>query len=87
MCIRDSTKYVVTIVGKTWDFHATEVLRVTLEENLEMIFETVKYFTDRGRTVIYDCEHFFDGFKANAEYAAKTICAAATGGSPRRAAP
>ena len=72
---------VVTIVGKTWDFHVTEVLRVSLQENLDMIAETVEYLHSRGRQVFYDAEHFFDGFAANPEYAAETILAAARAGA------
>jgi 2-isopropylmalate synthase len=72
---------VVTIVGKTWDFHVTEVLRVSLQENLDMIAETVGYLASRGREVFYDAEHFFDGFAANPEYAAQTIQAAAQAGA------
>src|SRR5262245_40744056 len=72
---------VVTIVGKTWDFHVTDVLRVTLQENLDMIAETVGYLASQGREVFYDAEHFFDGFKANPEYAAQTILAAARAGA------
>jgi 2-isopropylmalate synthase len=72
---------VVTIVGKTWDFHVTEVLRVSLQENLDMIAETVDYLQSRGREVFYDAEHFFDGFAANPEYAAETILAAARAGA------
>ncbi|MCA9269756.1 MAG: citramalate synthase, partial [Planctomycetales bacterium] len=72
---------VITIVGKTWDFHATEVLRVSLEENLDMIRESVACCVERGREVIYDAEHFFDGWKANPSYAAKTVQAAAEGGA------
>src|SRR5262245_43752011 len=56
---------VVTIVGKTWDFHVTEVLRVSLQENLDMIYETVAYLRSQGRDVFYDAEHFFDGAVAN----------------------
>ncbi len=72
---------VVTIVGKTWDFHVTEVLRVSLQENLAMIAETVEYLVSRGRQVFYDAEHFFDGYAANPEYAAETILAAARAGA------
>lgn len=72
---------VCTVVGKTWDFHVTEVLNVSLEENLAMIRESVAFLAGCGREVIYDAEHFFDGFKANPEYAAKTIAAAAEGGA------
>ncbi|MEM9185824.1 MAG: citramalate synthase [Planctomycetota bacterium] len=74
---------VVTIVGKTSDFHVAEVLRVSEQENLDMIAETVAYFVGQGRDVIYDAEHFFDGWKANAAYAAKTIRAAADAGAVR----
>ncbi len=77
----DSQAPVVTIVGKTSDFHVTEVLRVSLEENLAMIRETIAYLRSMGRDVIYDAEHFFDGWKANPDYARKTIQAAAEGGA------
>jgi 2-isopropylmalate synthase len=72
---------VITIVGKTHDFHVTDILRVSLEENLAMIRETVAYFRELGRDVIYDAEHFFDGWKANPEYARQTIQAAVEGGA------
>jgi 2-isopropylmalate synthase len=72
---------VVTIVGKTWDFHVTEVLRISLQENLDMIAETVEFLASRGRTVFYDAEHFFDGWAANPEYAAQAILAAAKAGA------
>jgi 2-isopropylmalate synthase len=77
----DSGAKTLTIVGKTSAFHATEVLRVSLEENLAMISETVKYLCDEGREVIYDAEHFFDGWKLDPEYAAKTVRAAAQAGA------
>lgn len=77
----ESKAPVVTIVGKTSDFHVNEVLRVSLEENLAMIRETIAYLREMGRDVIYDAEHFFDGWKANAEYARKTIQAAVEGGA------
>ncbi|MEQ8789207.1 MAG: citramalate synthase [Pirellulaceae bacterium] len=72
---------VCTVVGKTWDFHATEVLRVSLEENLAMIRDSVAFLVAQGCEVIYDAEHFFDGWKANPDYAAQTIAAAAEGGA------
>ena len=72
---------VVTIVGKTWDFHVTEVLRVSLQENLDMIGETIEFLAAQGREVFYDAEHFFDGWQANPEYAAETILAAARAGA------
>ena len=71
---------VCTVVGKTWDYHATEVLRVTLEENLEMIADSVAFLRRHG-DVIYDAEHFFDGWKANPAYAARTLQAAAQAGA------
>lgn len=77
----DSQAPVITIVGKTSDFHATEVLGVSLEENLAMIRDTVSYLCEQGREVIYDAEHFFDGWKANPDYAAQTIQAAAEAGA------
>src|SRR5690606_13358929 len=72
---------VCTVVGKTWDLHVSEVLRVDLDENLAMIRDSVGYLRSEGRRVIYDAEHFFDGYKANAEYALKTIRAAAEAGA------
>ena len=75
------TPSTITIVGKTSDFHVTEVLRVSLEENLAMIADSVRYLREHGREVIYDAEHFFDGWKANPEYALKTIQAAAEAGA------
>ena len=63
--LRDAQTPYVTIVGKTWDLHATEVLGVSLQENLDMIAESVAYLTGLGQKVIYDAEHFFDGTAAN----------------------
>lgn len=72
---------IVTVVGKTWDFHVTEVLRVSLQENLDMIAETIEHLARQGREVFYDAEHFFDGFAANPEYARQTLLAAAQAGA------
>ena len=72
---------VVTIFGKSWDFHVTEVFRTSLKENLQMIDETVDYLKSKRLEVIYDAEHFFDGFKANPEYAIKTLQQAARAGA------
>src|SRR3954465_13671285 len=77
----DSGMPVLTIVGKTWDMHVTEVLRTTLEENLAMIEESARFLSTQGREVIYDAEHFFDGFKASPDYAMKTLAAALKGGA------
>lgn len=71
---------VVTIFGKSWDLHVTEVLRTTMEENLRMIRATVAYLKQHGKEVVYDAEHFFDGYKANPEYALATLQAAIMGG-------
>lgn len=71
----------ITIVGKTSAFHVEEVLRVSFEENLDMIRDSVQCLVDEGREVIYDCEHFFDGWKLNPEYAKQTIKAAAEAGA------
>jgi 2-isopropylmalate synthase len=72
---------VVTIFGKTWDLHVTEVLRTSMAENLRMIRATVAYLRRHGKEVVYDAEHFFDGFKANPEYALATLQAAIIGGA------
>jgi len=72
---------VITLVGKTSAFHVTEVLRVSLEENLAMIADSVRYLREAGREVIYDAEHFFDGWKLDPEYALKTVRAAAEAGA------
>jgi 2-isopropylmalate synthase len=64
---------VVTIVAKSWDFHVTEVLRVSLDDNLKMVSDTVKYLKSKGREVILDAEHFFDGYKNNSRYALKVL--------------
>ncbi|MCA9260782.1 MAG: citramalate synthase [Planctomycetales bacterium] len=81
IALLESQAPVLTIVGKTWDFHATEVLGVSLDENVAMIGDTVRFLREQGREVIYDAEHFFDGWKANPEYAARTIKAAAAAGA------
>ncbi len=72
---------VITIVGKTWDLHVTEVLRVSLEENLAMISDSIAYAKSEGREVIYDAEHCFDGWRANADYAVQTWKAAVAAGA------
>ncbi len=63
----------IAVFGKSWDFQVTDILKTTLEENLRMIQDTVKFFKDHGRTVVYDAEHFFDGYHANPEYAMETL--------------
>ncbi|HWL07568.1 MAG TPA: citramalate synthase [Planctomicrobium sp.] len=81
IALLDSKAPVCTIVGKTWDLHVTEVLRVGLEENLAMIRDSISYLKSQGRTVFYDSEHFFDGFVANPEYALQVVRAAQEAGA------
>jgi len=71
----------VTIFGKSWDFHVHDALKTTLEENLSMIEESIAYLKSLGREVLFDAEHFFDGYKANPGYALDTLTAAASGGA------
>lgn len=66
----------ITIFGKTWDFHVREALRISLEENVELIFDSLEYLKARAPEVFYDAEHFFDGYKANPAYAIQTLKAA-----------
>ncbi len=72
---------VVTVFGKSWDFHVRSALSTSLEENLEMIRDTISYLKSLGREVIYDAEHFFDGYRNNPDYALKTVEAAAQSGA------
>ncbi|MCK9229728.1 MAG: citramalate synthase [Syntrophales bacterium] len=72
---------VVTIFGKSWDLHATEILGVSLEENLAMIGETVAFLKSRKKEVVYDAEHFFDGYRHNRPYALETIIRALSSGA------
>jgi 2-isopropylmalate synthase len=71
---------VVTIVGKSWDLHVTEVLETNLKNNLRIIAESIDFLKSKGLTVFFDAEHFFDGYKANPEYAVQTVEAAAKAG-------
>jgi len=72
---------VVTVFGKSWEMQVTEVLRTKVEENQAMIRDTVAYLNKHGREVIYDAEHFFDGYKDSSEHALGTLAAAAEGGA------
>ncbi|MDR0456148.1 MAG: citramalate synthase [Treponema sp.] len=73
----------VVIFGKSWDLHVSEVLRVDFEENIAMIAETIAFMKAQGRTVIYDAEHFFDGYASNSDYALSTVKAATETGADR----
>jgi len=70
-----------TIFGKSWDFHVRHALHVSMKENLDMIYDSVRYLKARLSEVIYDAEHFFDGYKADPEYAIRTLLAAEDGGA------
>ncbi|MDR2884424.1 MAG: citramalate synthase [Deferribacteraceae bacterium] len=71
----------LTIFGKSWDMHVTEALKISLDENLELIGDTVQYLKRRADKVYFDAEHFFDGYKANPEYALKVLETAAGAGA------
>ncbi|MEH2010094.1 citramalate synthase [Nostoc sp.] len=71
----------VTIFGKSWDLHVTASLKTTLEENLAMIRDTIEYLRSQGRRIIYDAEHWFDGYKHNPDYALQTLEAAIASGA------
>ena len=71
----------VTIFGKSWDIHVTDILRAELSENLAMIRDTVRYLKAQGKEVVYDAEHFFDGYRANPSYALDTLQAAYESGA------
>ena len=77
----DSHTPVCTIFGKTWTLHVKEVLLTTLEDNLRIIEQSVAYLKANGKRVIYDAEHFFDGYKADSAYALETLKAAIRGGA------
>ena len=72
---------VMIIFGKSWDFHVKNALRVSLDDNLAMIESSVKYLARHTGEMLYDAEHFFDGYKHNPEYALKTVQAALDGGA------
>lgn len=73
----------ITLFGKTWDLHVIEIMNNTLEENLDMIRDSVAYIKKHGRELLYDAEHFFDGYKTNPAYALETLIAALEGGADR----
>jgi 2-isopropylmalate synthase len=79
--LRDAKTKYCTVVGKTWDLHVLEVLRIDEAENLAMIRDSVGFLVAEGRTVFYDAEHFFDGYRANPEFALKTVIAAQDAGA------
>src|SRR5262249_3835220 len=80
LCVRAETP-VVTIVGKTWDLHVKEDLRIALKANVDVIADSIAYLTKHTDEVVFDAEHFFDGFAANPEYALACLAAAADAGA------
>ncbi|MGB5158442.1 citramalate synthase [Desulfobacterium sp. N47] len=77
----ESDTPVITVFGKSWELHIVQIMKNTLEENLEMIKDTIEYLKHNNREAIYDAEHFFDGYKDNSEYALKTLVTAAKSGA------
>lgn len=71
----------VAIFGKSWDYQVTDILRTSLDENLAMISDTIAYMKHQGKEVVFDAEHFFDGYKANPDYAMQSLKAAADAGA------
>ena len=78
--VKSGTK-VVSIFGKSWDFHVTDIIKTTLKENLRMIEDSIRFIVDSGSEVFFDAEHYFDGYLANKEYALATLQAALDGGA------
>jgi len=71
----------IAIFGKSWDYQVTDILRTTLEENLAMIGDTIAFFKGQGKEVVFDAEHFFDGYRSNPDYALQSLAAAAKAGA------
>ena len=81
LSLLNSNTPVVTIVGKSWNLHVRDALHISLEENLELIYDTIKYLKSYVHEVMFDAEHFFDGYKGNPQYAIKTLKAAEDAGT------
>jgi len=79
----DSGAPIVTLVGKTWDRQVADVLRTSDDENLRMIADSVRWLAEQGRRVVFDAEHFFDGFRSNANYALRCLESALAAGAHR----
>jgi 2-isopropylmalate synthase len=77
----DAETSTVCIVGKSWDFHVVEALRTTLDEGVAMVADSVRFLRNAGRRVFFDCEHFFDGYRGNREFALRIVEAAAESGA------
>ena len=72
---------VVAIFGKSWDLHVKEILKISNEDNLKIVKDSIAYLKEKGKTVFFDAEHFFDGYKANPKYAMEVLASAAEGGA------
>ena len=79
----DADTRIITLFGKSWALHVTDALGTTLENNLDLIQDSIAYLRSKGKLVFYDAEHFFDGFKADPDYALETIRCAVEGGAER----
>lgn len=80
--LESETEY-ITIFGKSWNLHVTDILKISLDENLKIIEDSINFLVKKGRRVFFDAEHFFDGYKRNPEYALKTIMIAEQAGAER----
>ncbi len=80
--LESETEY-ITIFGKSWELHVRDVLKISLDENLKLIEDTVKFLVKHNRKVFFDAEHFFDGYKSNPEYSLKTLIVAENSGAER----
>ena len=74
---------VITLFGKSWDLHVARVLRISLDENLDIVFNSIRYLKEKGRRVFFDAEHFFEGYRTNQGYALKSVKTAASAGAER----
>ncbi|HEY8117760.1 MAG TPA: citramalate synthase [Methylophilaceae bacterium] len=81
LSLLDANTPAVAIFGKSWDYQVTDILRTTLDENLSMISDTIGFLKKNGKEVVFDAEHFFDGYKANPDYAMQTLQVAADAGA------
>src|SRR4030066_509316 len=77
----DSKSRIITIFGKTWDFHVKEALKISLEENLDIIYNSVVYLKKNTESVFFDAEHFFNGYKDNPQFALKCLLEAQSAGA------